>query len=264
MYIIKQKLCEVVDQAYAKDPQLPRYKKFYVEIIDKDLSSKHGDYNCRTHHIRIFNLYRDNSAIIATTLHEVAHHIDWCNRGTTGHNAEFYAVYKKLLFAALDLGVFSKGSYLNAIRDSSDGNKVRKILSGYAPNSNKKNQKMKITIENGYEIRKILSDIGFRYNRQSKAWEKSVLPKDLPAEKKSLGALNVNYSVSREDSMSIQKKCYLIAKKGSYEERFRLKAEGFVWEKASKTWRKEVSSPERKSELKKYSSMFPDVEFYLG
>ena len=264
MYIIKQKLCEVVDQAYAKDPLLPRYKKFYVELIDKDLSSKHGDYNQKTHHIRIFNLYRDNSAIIATTLHEVAHHIDWCNRGDTSHDAEFYVVFKKLLFAALDLGVFSKGSYLNAIRDSSDGNKVRKILSGYTPNSNKKNQKMKITIENGYEIRKILSDIGFRYNRQSKAWEKSVLPKDVTSEKKSLDALNVKYSVSREDSMSIQKKCYLIAKKGSYEERFRLKAEGFVWEKASKTWRKEVSSPERKSELKKYNSMFPDVEFYLG
>ena len=81
MFKVKQILSDLIDQTYEGNEKLDAYKRFYVELINEERKSFHGDYHIKTHRIRIFNLYRDEAAIVATTIHEVAHHIDAVNRG---------------------------------------------------------------------------------------------------------------------------------------------------------------------------------------
>ena len=85
--------------------------------------------------IRIFNLARPTQTIVKTAIHELAHHVDWCGRGKTGHDKEFYRIYKALLEAAhalgeIDLAAAGSGSTeadLEAERD------VRRALSLHGP-----------------------------------------------------------------------------------------------------------------------------------
>lgn len=78
MIQLKNILCDLADYAYRDNPKLEQYKHFYIVVSNENRKSFHGDYNERIHRIRIFNAYRDDAAIIATTIHELTHHIDTC------------------------------------------------------------------------------------------------------------------------------------------------------------------------------------------
>ena len=93
MLKLKQVLNDLVDYTYLDHPKRALFKKFYVECVDKDMKSYHGVYNIRTHHIKVVNLYRDDASIVATTIHELAHHVDNMLRGDTDHSKEFYEVF---------------------------------------------------------------------------------------------------------------------------------------------------------------------------
>lgn len=133
MIKIKNILCDVLDYAYPDSDKLGEYKRFYVEMINETRKGFHGDYHGMTHHIRIYNLYRDEASIVVTTLHELAHHVDHVNRGKLDHGKEFYAVYKQLLHTALNMHLFDKEQFINATRDASDSNKVAKMINDYIP-----------------------------------------------------------------------------------------------------------------------------------
>ena len=60
MIKIKNILCDVLDYAYPDSDKLGEYKRFYVEMINETRKGFHGDYHGMTHHIRIYNLYRDD------------------------------------------------------------------------------------------------------------------------------------------------------------------------------------------------------------
>lgn len=127
MLQVKNILCDLVDYAYKDNPKLENYKRFYIEVSEQNRNTVHGYYNERTHHIRIFNMYRDDAAIIATTIHELAHHIDTCNRGRYDHSKEFYTIFEHLLKTALNMGLFNKEQFFASTRDASDSNKIIKM-----------------------------------------------------------------------------------------------------------------------------------------
>lgn len=258
MLEIKMILNDLVDYTYGHSDQLSKYKAFYVEFIDARRKGFHGDYHLKTHHIRIFNLYRDDSAIIATTIHELAHHIDQVNRGTSSHGKEFYAEYKKLLYTALDMKLFDKEQYLNATRDASDTNKVKKMIAEYEPNDigYQKNSK-RIIVKNGYEIRDALKDAGFRFNHVNKTWEK-VIPDHLLDEMKIyLQMHHAEFDVVDPLAISFGGSYCLYATDGSYDARDRLKEEGFFYDRNHKCWKKKKGA----RDIEKYKNMFPRVKF---
>ncbi len=134
MLQVKNILCDLVDYAYDdNNPKKDLYKKFYIEVSEQNKKSFHGDYNIKTHHIRIFNTYRDDASIIVTTIHELTHHIDNCNRGTSDHSKEFYTIFEHLLKTGLNMGLFSKEQFFAATADASDSKKVRKMIEDYEP-----------------------------------------------------------------------------------------------------------------------------------
>lgn len=188
MATLKQVLDDIVRNTYKSDFK-ESYLRFYVEITGKTAVSRHGTYNLKTHKISIHNSFRDDESILCTTIHELAHHIDLCNRGTSDHQEPFYREFKKLLFTAMDMGVIHKEKFLETAKDASDSNKIRKMMTEYTPrNISYKKDTITITVYDCYEHRFALKELGYKFNGGSKAWEKETA--DVEAEKEKLSAFS--------------------------------------------------------------------------
>lgn len=260
MLKIKKILNDLVDNTYAGSNKIEEYKKFFVEMKPETRKSFHGQYNRKTHHIEVFNLHRDDATIIATTIHELTHHIDNCNRGTSDHQKEFYAEYKKLLYTALNMKLFSKEEFLSATRDASDSKKVAKMIEDYEPTDiGYKKDIVTIEVSKGYEIRQHLKEHGYMLNSINKTWEKEIGLENINEEKAFLKELGAEYVVNQNNDISFRKKSYIVAGKGSYEHKELLKAEGFSFWSKDKTWRKEGSA----AEAKIYAAKYPSIKFSI-
>lgn len=257
MFQIKVVLNDLVDYTYKESSKLEEYKKFYVEISEKDLKSKHGDYAGKTHHIRIFNMYRSDAAITATTIHELAHHIDYVNRGTTDHGKEFYAEFKKLLYMGLNMKLFSKEEFLSATKDAADSNKIAKMIENYCPvDIGYKADYKTVVVSNCYKQRENLKERGYSWNKISKTWEKDVRETDLTEETALLEELGVKWDIRIASGISFERKNLIIAGRGSYDIKDELKNDGFRFS-SDKKWKKEGTE----EELEVYRKKYPEVEF---
>lgn len=260
MLRIKQILNDIVDTAYADSEKKDLYKKFYVEVSAQNMKSFHGDYRSTNHHIRIFNTYRDDASIVVTTIHELTHHVDFVNRGKTDHSKEFYSVFKDLLFAALDMNLFTVDKFLSATSDASDSNKVKAIIKDYVPKEiGYKNDKNLISVKNGYAAKEVLKSRGYMFNKVNGTWEREVESECMQAEKFFLENLYLQYEVTSATSIAFSKKTYIVAGKGSFEIRDKLKQDGFSYDSKLKSWKK----PYTADELQTCKLKYPDVEIYL-
>lgn len=173
---LKHILSDIVNYAYTDSPKLKAYKAFYVELNDKNLKSKLGDYNCSTQHIRIFRTGTSKpSSLIIVAIHELAHHIDNMNRGTSDHQSPFYAEYKKLLYAGLDLNLFTLEEYCKETTGLRDYNKVLRMIKDYTPAETDygKNQ-LRMNVHNAYAIKEDLKSRGYKYDSRTTDWYKLV------------------------------------------------------------------------------------------
>lgn len=207
MYRVKILLNDLVEYAYPHSPKQKAYKAFYVEYIDKEFKSKHGDYNTKNKHIRIFNLFRTEDQLVVTSIHELAHHINFVNDTSHSfepHGQEFYKVYKKLLFTALDMGLFNKWQFINATADAGDSRKVKRMLEEYRPHpiDYKKDMKL-IQVFCAYEIRKNLQKHGYKYNSVLKSWEKET---EKPLDEATfLDSIGADYKIVDARSINLKK-----------------------------------------------------------
>lgn len=207
MYRVKILLNDLVEYAYPHSPKQKAYKAFYVEYIDKEFKSKHGDYNTKNKHIRIFNLSRTEDQLVVTSIHELAHHINFVNDTSHSfepHGQEFYKVYKKLLFTALDMGLFNKWQFINATADAGDSRKVKRMLEEYRPHpiDYKKDMKL-IQVFRAYESRKNLQKHGYKYNSVLKSWEKET---EKPLDEATfLDSIGADYKIVDARSINLKK-----------------------------------------------------------
>lgn len=114
-FLVKQTLIKIIENAKF-DYEKENYKWFKLNFLNDDRKSFAGDYDMRTHIIRVFvpkTSAKTNANLICTTLHEVSHHIDWCNRHTSDHSDAFYEIFQKLLYSAMDLNVVSVSDIKN-------------------------------------------------------------------------------------------------------------------------------------------------------
>lgn len=90
---------EIIDATYPRQGT----KDFTVEFLAKRDKKAHGDYSRDTAHIRIFNSFgKPKEHLIATLLHEVAHHVEYVLHGDTGHTERFYDIMHTLFSEAID------------------------------------------------------------------------------------------------------------------------------------------------------------------
>lgn len=195
---VKKLLNDIVDHAYPNDPKSRLLKGFYIEIFDDKLKTFHGDYNLETRSIRICNLYRNDTMLVVTAIHELAHHVDYIRRGLTNHDDHFYAVFKVLLYAGLDMRLFSKEKYLQTRRDAKDYNKVVRILERYhGKDSQYKKDIVVVSVQNGYDIRSQLKGNGFSFNGKDKSWEKEIPVVQLGECEALLDKLEAEYQINQ-------------------------------------------------------------------
>lgn len=260
MIQVKNILCDIIDNTYGKHPNTTMYKKFYIEISERNLKSRHGDYHPKYKKICIYNLYRDDAAIIATTIHELAHHVDFINRGTTNHDNEFYSVFKILLYSALDMKIFKIEDFLNANKDAADSNKITKMIEFYHPKeTNYKKNITKVVVKNCFDVKNKLKEQNYYYNAINKTWEKEIDNNSINNEISFLKELKVEYEIMDANTITFEKVRYMYIGEGSFEIKEKLKEFGFVFDGKSKSWKKEYNE----KEYVKYRTIWPRLQIKI-
>lgn len=230
------------------------YYSYYLTIENTNRKTFHGYYEGNKHKITIFNIFRNDTGVIKTIIHELAHHIDFCNRGHSDHSAEFYEAYKRLLYTALDMGLFSKEEYSDVDKDSSDDGKVTRILEQYVPNPIEyKKDTWLISVKNSYAHKDYLKSNDYRYNGISKAWEKETFDKDGEYQKiKDLAGVEID--IREATNLKFEGTIKVTASGNTYEVKDRLKARGFRY--SNKKWEFQAKSIEEAISLKRE---FPEL-----
>lgn len=262
MFQIKKVLEDIIDQAFPDNPNKEKYKKVFVEFTGKNSKTFHGYYTKSEKRIKIYNTYRNDMLVIAVLIHELAHHIHVVDTGDSDHSKEFYAIYRVLLFAALDMGLLNKDAVMEIKQDASDSNKVKKILSEYDGSGvDYKSDMVRIDVENGYKIREILKELGFIYNTLNTFWEKELPKSDLQEIETKLNNLQARYRVENAKNLVFKGTVYIYASGETYEFRNQLAAIGFHWSKNKKSWVKKV--PTQDFDLTPIRIQFPTLQFKI-
>ena len=249
---IKKILEDIIDVAYAGEPEenLENYKKFYFNLITKECATVSGWYKPQKRLIEVFNLSRGSGLIVKTCIHELAHHIDQCKNGCSGHQKPFYDEYTTLLYAGLNMRIYTVED-VTKDSNSNDRNKVLKILDAWEPNYVDYDMSSTTTIyvSGGYEERETLKQNGYKWDSVQKKWCKDVEADGIEYEETFLNSLGLEFSSS--EGLSIEAVGYIVADGNTYEAKDILKSEGFFFSKNGKkaVWKKKINVSEAKEEI---------------
>lgn len=249
---IKKILEDIINVAYANESpkNLANYKKFYFKLIPKECNTVAGWYKPGERLIEVFNLSFGTNMIVKTCIHELAHHIDFCRNGCSGHQPPFYKEYKSLLYASLNMKIFTPEDIL-ADNWASDSNEVAKIVREWKPDYIGYNMSSTTTIyvSGGYEEREVLRQNGYKWDGIQKKWCKDVEADGIEYEKIFLNSLGLEFSSS--EGLSIEAVGYIVAEGDTYKVKDILKSEGFFFSKNNKgiIWKKKIKTSEAQNEI---------------
>lgn len=248
---IKDILIDIATTAYNEKPQY-----FKLDIVVEEMKSRHGDYCPSTKTIRIFNLSRPSAHIISTTIHELAHHIDYCKYKSTGHNKRFYGIFKKLLETAIKLGYVEYSSVRNK-EDSIDIIMMEKyygpITVKYDEKMDKNKDKTLLKVKNSYKIKDFLSENGYKYDGISKTWNKTIDDSEVQSEKEKIIDEDplVEFDEVKFNKIEIDSFYYIVTKGNMYEHRESLKEHGYIYKGyriKTNDWVKKISAKDLNEE----------------
>ena len=251
---IKKYMDDIVNVAFKdeEDALRNKYKRYYLKILVKEKATSSGCYYPDKSLIEIYNPSLGARHLAKCCLHELSHHIDKCKNGETGHQKPFYEVYRKLIYASLDMGILTAVDFDDHF--SSDQNKVRKMVSEYIPHpiEYKLPEEAIIKVKNAFAYKDILKDSGFRWNKIEQTWEKDYSEED-EAFLKSFGVLSdketedlrTAYYLIKDNNMYIDAVVYIEASGNAYECREVLKEYHFYFNKELKKWVYKVDAAEK-------------------
>ena len=102
---VKEALIKLGEAAY---PDLENFNSFTITLLEQDSKTAHGDYTYATRSIRIYNaINKSREHLIATAIHELAHHVEFLQTGKSGHSKNFYFILHNLLCFTLGLNLLS-------------------------------------------------------------------------------------------------------------------------------------------------------------
>jgi hypothetical protein len=247
---IHKVLKEIAETAYPEK----EIRFFKININAQESRTKHGDYNILTKEIRIYNLSRKTAHIIKTTIHELAHHCQNCFEGNTGHDKQFYEIYKHLLETAHRIGFIDLSKTLDEI-DSRD----LKVLVKTCGNLNFKKIEKKdtniIKVINSFDYKIILKDRGYSYSSTEKAWVKEVETDMTEAEQTYLveNCPKAKIVIVSQNDYTIDSVYYMLV--GKNVSGFDMKKEGFFFHERY-GWTKKIQAAQKDSEEQKCMRKF--------
>jgi hypothetical protein len=252
-YKIYMTVCDIIDYLYEENRE--EYKKFYIKIIPKEMKSIHGRYTFNKSLIEIFNLSRPYNHIITTILHEVAHHIDYCNRGITNHKKEFYDVFYNLIIGSLELNIISKNDIITET-DSADKDRLEKYFGNIQNWDVKKAEYKKdikiIKVRNSYTIKEYLQKRGYKYSKVEQLWFREIkvgtISEELDLLRRIINVENIKV-IDRTD-LEIEAIYYIVVL-NSYNYKDILKENGYIYNGYGidkKSWNKKIKAHELEKE----------------
>ena len=267
---VKKILEDVIDVAYADEPEDARenYKRFFIEIINKERKTVGGWYMYDSRTIQVFNLSHGSGKTVKTCIHELAHHLDHCKNGTSGHKDPFYAEYRKLLYAALNMRIFTEED-VRSDNWSNDRNKVFKMLDEWVPDFvDYKNDIVIVSVLNGYDKRTKLKERGYKWDGLQQVWSKEMSTDELEAEEMFLNDEALEHTTSDGNELSLNFIGYIVAEGNTYDVKDALKQEGFFFSKNGKkpAWKKKINMQDSHEEMSRLQHMdkFTSVKFKIA
>lgn len=249
--MMQQTISEIIAVAYADIPAktIRKYQNIRVNLEDKELKSKLGDYRHSADGsgtIRLFALRSEgNAELLITALHGASHHIDTISRGHSLHDADFYLIHKRLLFAAMDMGLLEKDDIVHSSSRARNRDKLAKLVSEYVRrpinNIGNNSEKASILVYNAYSQRDILKSKGYHWNPIELCWTKDCNPENVPSENEFLqttGITDIEIIQTGKPMVSHRKTANVYGV--PYDERDQLKAIGFMWNNSEKCWTKKI------------------------
>lgn len=260
---IRKYLNDIIDVAYKGEPKhkLNKYKSFRLQILTKELSSKSGDYDYRYKMISIYN--PSGNHMVKTCLHELAHHIDNMNGNYSGHQKPFYIIYRRLIYASLDMGLTTTDEFYKD-KSSSDRSKVRRMVDAYVPRPIDYDPGIQVTIKvyDAYKVRESLSNMYFFWNRVEQVWEKIIDAPEVHLDDnikylEKLGIVSKSdrpddespYYVVSKSSFTINPVVYIEAMGDTYNNRELLKQSGFFFASKKKKWLYKIDAQDVKQKI---------------
>ncbi len=250
---IKRYLNDIIDVAYpdATDNELRLYKGFCIYVTPQEKRRSAGVYYPDERKIELYNARLGINSMLKCSLHELSHHLDYCINGETGHRKPFYNEYRKLIYASMDMGIFTADVFDD--NWSSDQNKVRKIVSEYKPNPVEYNPSFPpiIKVYNAYSIKEDLKTKKYTWNTIEQFWEKETTNiieetqflEQLKCLKSDTEDITIKrpYYVIEDSSFIIVPVVYIEAIGDTYTYRETLKQYGFFFKEKGKKWIKKVN-----------------------
>lgn len=126
-YEIRQTMIDIIKQCYShlSENKINQYTKFYLKLESKTVRTFLGKYVYKDRSIHLYNVKTEsNVSSLVTLIHELAHHIDYCNRNYSNHDEQFYKIHLDLLKTAFDMHVIDYTEFM--LHQSTAGN-VRKL-----------------------------------------------------------------------------------------------------------------------------------------
>lgn len=266
---LKKMMDDIIDVAFA-DSDVPeslkrRFKWYKLYILPKESDTTGGKYNVNDHVIEVYNARLGGEFMAKCCLHELSHHIDWCINGVTGHKDPFFAVFAKLIYAALDMGILTQETFDDGW--SKDHDRVMEILAQYCPHEvdYKRQDAAIVRVHNSYSIKNQLKERGYKWNNIEAVWE--IETEDEEGEEsflESIGAvlgtpgstiIRSPWYTIEENNMVLDPTVYIEAKdwgRRTYDAREALKKEGFFFSGNQKKWLYKVKSEEFEEKLQEF------------
>jgi predicted SprT family Zn-dependent metalloprotease len=256
--LIKSILYEIAEKTYNKKP-----RNFDLKIVLEERKSFHGQYWSDKKRIEIFNLSRPTEYVISTTIHELAHHIEYCEHGNLQHNKEFYKVFKELLETAIKIGYIDY-DYIRNKTDSVDIKQMEKYFGKinvkYDPSMDSNKNYSLIKVFNSFNIKDSLFKLKYFYNYTEKIMQKKVHNDNIENEVKLLKEINkdIKYNIIPFNKFSINISYYIIITGDTYSHKEELKKLGYIfngYNQKNNVWIKKINAKDLENEEIKIKSL---------
>jgi hypothetical protein len=239
----------IADETYPN-----RIGRFSLDMLPDEFSSRHGDYSHKTRKIRIVNLSRSVGAILATTIHELAHHCEFCNTGKTGHRETFYITMRDLMITAMkhgwvvpdDLRGLENG---NAPSDRVFIKKFGADLTNIKPAITCNTSIVKVF--DAFAIKDALKSSGYQWSKLELCWAKEVPVEHVEHETQFIAACGRARLVVQDARRATIDVVYHAIVSNGAQQRERLKAAGYRFKAygyTSPVWVKRISAEQKAQE----------------
>ena len=216
---------------------------FFVELDSKELKSRHGQYNSKNKTLRINNMSRDNSHVIVTAIHELAHHIEYTMFGKLAHDDKFYRIFKELLESAVLLGYVK----YEKVRNIKDSTTISMMERKYGPVRVKYDESLDVNkdwrtvyVYNGYSVKETLKEKKYSFSAMEGIWEKDMKKKEAEEDVQELLKKDpsLDVQIKKVTDLSFDPVYQITLHGNTYPYKEQLKANGYSYK--DKTWSKKI------------------------